>query len=619
MKKIIALLLLAVLLCGCTEPRQEETTAPPETTQAHTDPTVPAGIYAPGSDLELLTGGAVRCYLPEGEHTYGMTTAGSDVLLFSGQDATTLTRLSGDTLYPVASARLGCMVYPEDTAFRVSENGITYYDYSSRELIFLDNDLKEVSRLGMSASMVGKPVLSSNRLKVYYCTDDAVRVYDLETGLDKLLKSVSYPEQSVEDILLNDTVVRCMLLDQKGMEYSVFLSAETGEMLAQIQYGLNLTTGGDRYYAIIPEGILNVLLYGGAEEAEQVLTPADPFADAWFLEEEHAAVTVSHGDQAARLDYYDLETGLRTSAVEIPDQIAPWYVDEDRENGAVYLLGADMGTGQTLLCRWQLDATATGDSEVYTGPRRTAENPDEDGLARCAAYAREIGQAHGVEILVGAEALEQQPWDYVFEMEYHASVIQLQLEQLKLCLEAFPEGFFQRIHGNKRICIVRSITGNPESGSLNAAAGIQFWDGNTAYVALSAGDSLTYSFFHEMFHIIDSKVLSDSTIYYYWNNLNPPDFRYFEDYSSYLSADAQQYLVDENRAFIDAYSMSYAKEDRARIMEYASNPDNAFYFSTETMQAKLRTLCEGIREAFHLEDYPEPFLWEQYLSEPLTP
>jgi hypothetical protein len=37
------------------------------------------------------------------------------------------------------------------------------------------------------------------------------------------------------------------------------------------------------------------------------------------------------------------------------------------------------------------------------------------------------------------------------------------------------------------------------------------------------------------------------------------------------------------------------------------------------MQNKLRTLCQGIREAFKLQDYPEPFLWEQYLHEPLTP
>ena len=65
--------------------------------------------------------------------------------------------------------------------------------------------------------------------------------------------------------------------------------------------------------------------------------------------------------------------------------------------------------------------------------------------------------------------------------------------------------------------------------------------------------------------------------------------------------------------------MSYPKEDRARIMEFAMMPGNEDYFTTEIMQKKLRQLCLGIRQALELEDVAEAFLWEQYLKAPLHP
>ena len=64
--------------------------------------------------------------------------------------------------------------------------------------------------------------------------------------------------------------------------------------------------------------------------------------------------------------------------------------------------------------------------------------------------------------------------------------------------------------------------------------------------------------------------------------------------------------------------MSFPKEDRARIMEYAMMAGNESCFETDAMQQKLRQLCIGIREAFGLEESAETFRWEQYLNEPLA-
>lgn len=64
--------------------------------------------------------------------------------------------------------------------------------------------------------------------------------------------------------------------------------------------------------------------------------------------------------------------------------------------------------------------------------------------------------------------------------------------------------------------------------------------------------------------------------------------------------------------------MSFPTEDRARIFMAAMQANNAELFAKETLQEKLLCLCEGIREAYNLEDSTEVFPWEQYLEEPLA-
>lgn len=619
MKRILWIFVLVALLCGCTELPQTETTLPlVQTTQAVTDPTEPVGIYVPYSDLEIQTNGAVRYYLPQDPNCYGLIAMGSDLLVFSGNQTTTLYRLSGEKLFTVASAQLGCRVDPQDPSFQLGSNGITYFNPNTWEVIFLDKDLKEVSRIDAPEEMVGSPVLSANRMQMYYCSADAVRVYDLETGLDRLLKEVSYPEQCVQGIYLEDSVLRCQMRDEQGEEHAMFLSTATGEIIDQVWQPLELTTLDERYYAVVPEGLLWLHIFGNAREEPQVLIPRDPDADAWFLEKENRLITATVTEEETILDCYDLDSGMLTHTIALPAGLTPRCVESKGADG-VYVMGYDYMADQTALCLWQLPGTEAVDATVYTSPRFTAENPDKESLAFYEEYAGSIGAPHGVEILVGEAAVRNPPEDYILELEYQIPVIREQLETLDRLLEQFPQGFFEKIYGVKKICVVRSITGAPVSGNLDRAQGIQYWNGNDAYIVLTVGESLEYAFFHEMFHIIDNKVLSDTRAYYYWHNLNPAGFGYYWNYTSYLTGDNSEYLQEESRAFIDEYSMCYPREDRARIMEYACNPGNAHYFSSEIMQQKLLTLCKGIREAFGLKDYDQPLLWEQYLNEPLTP
>ena len=110
---------------------------------------------------------------------------------------------------------------------------------------------------------------------------------------------------------------------------------------------------------------------------------------------------------------------------------------------------------------------------------------------------------------------------------------------------------------------------------------------------------------------METVVLTESTAYDRWNNLNPEGFSYDSNYHRVDS----QWLRRGQEYFIDAYAMSYPKEDRARLFEYAMTSGHEELFRSPHLQSKLKQMCTGIREAFDLEYWPEPLLWEQYLMQ----
>jgi hypothetical protein len=147
--------------------------------------------------------------------------------------------------------------------------------------------------------------------------------------------------------------------------------------------------------------------------------------------------------------------------------------------------------------------------------------------------------------------------------------------------------------------------------------GTQFWNGSDSHVAMAVGRD-SGDWYHQMYLALETKLMSDSKACYDWEYLNPESFDY--DYNYILNRDREDggWLEGENRYFIDLFSMSFPREDRARIMQYAMMADCGEYFATDAMQAKLRALCLGLREAYGLTKSPDTFLWEQYLKESLA-
>lgn len=624
MKRWFALILLCFVLAGCGAQPQENTTEvthDPEP-EAQTQPTEPTGCYDPESSVEKESDGAVKAYPLGIPDAYGFLSMDSHVVVFAGQEETQLLRLSGDNYYITAAASLTTRILPEDPSVRVSSQGMTYFDRTTSEMVILDVALKEVRRIRLPDTVIGTPVISEDRMFLYYSTPDALRAVDMETGIHKLLVEMAYETQSVTGVWCGGAVLECAITESDGRSATLYFSSKDGTLLLERETPIHLVATGERYYCTYPDGTTHKYVFGSAQERQQ-LRPLEHTQRLWFLEENHTAVAIRQEEEGVAADWYDLSTGLRRSTLFLGEGSVPAYVDFDSASGELLLMRFDAGYGRETIYRWDAAALPSGDNGVYTVPYYSADFPDEAGLAECRKLANEIGQRHGVEILLWEDAVKVQPWDYSMEPEYQVPVIRDCLRQLDALLEAYPAGMLdQAVQGTTQgvlsVCLVRDITGTPESGNQNQVPGIQFWQEEDAYVVLSVGADLNYQLYHELFRILETRIFSECTAFYEWEKLNPEGFEYDYDYAANLSREPGDYLSGENRAFIDTFSMSFSIEDRARIAEYAMNPDNELYFQSDIMQKKLKTICLGIREAFGLTDSTEKFLWEQYLHTPLN-
>ena len=607
MKYLIAGLLALLLLTGCAPEMAQEvpSTAPEEA--ASTSP----GLWEMGHPLEKATLGALRVYPLREADAYALFSIGEDLLVLSGQERTRLTRLSGEALAPTDQATLNLFLEPE--AVTVTANGLSYYDPQHHQVVVLDASLEEIRHLPLPDAARGTPLLSPDPKTLFYCTDTAVMAWDLTQDIHRTVTEME-KGQSLLGLYQNGRLLLCRT--ESGLQ---LLSGENGRLLWQGE-ALTLSASDSRFYCVFPEGAENRLIFGNKADL-QVLTPAESQADTRFLPRQNAALSfcqVSPG--RLRLDYYDLATSRRTACLPLFSP-ARLLALEETEKDFVYLL-VEETDGSRAIWRWNPASPAVNDGEVYTGPCYTAENPDYRGLLPLQARAAEIGKKYGVEILLWDDALICPPWDYDFEAEYLVPRLENQLSQLEGWLRGFPEGFLPATAGNfssLKICLVRTITGTPESGSLACTDGIQYFSDTNAYIALAVGPTAEQAFYHELYHVMETQLLNSSAALDQWDNLNPGGFAYDYDYTANETRQVGSWLDPDIRCFVDRYAMSFPKEDRARLFEYAMVPGSENLFAASPLQYKLKTLCQSIREAYGLKEYPEALPWEQYLLQSLAP
>lgn len=619
MKRIFALLAaVLMLLCGCSrEPEISDSTAPrttetvPPTTGA---PPQSFGTYDADSPVEVLTKGTVKRYRLEAGDYYALKVMGEGVLLFSGEEQTTLTRLRRE-VNPVSITLTGCYLKSDSPTLRVWEEGICYYDEADHTLVTLDADLRETTRVSLPGNMIGKPVLSQDRQWLYYYVEDALRSLELRTGISRLLQESNYPVQQTQNMYFDGKVLQCTVGTEEAQK-TVLISTQTGKTLQVLDTPPEMETHGDTFFARWYETKEWKLLVGTFDTGAQRLTGYQE--GTCFPQLQSNALVIAKTDETGTtLTRYPLTKDQKISTVRLSGVGAPVGVGTEEKAGYVWFLSADVsGQEQALYC-WEAETGMT-EQTVTLEPYYTRQNPDKEGLKQCTEQAKVLAERYGIRIRLWEEAVSTVPEGYSLVSEYQVPVYQRYLTELETILQDFPKEIYTRLgkksgNGKLTICLVSEVYGSNELGSLKQETGVHFWHNGNAYLTLTMNEQFRSNFRHELFHAIDSYVLTECKVYDFWETLNPDGFVYDYSYVTNEYRDPGTYLEKETRAFIDIYSMSYPREDRARVLEYAMRDDGADYFTSPIMQAKLRTLTKGIREAFKLKG--DEYLWEQYLQE----
>lgn len=596
MRRLIMLLLLAVLLTGCGV----QTTMEPET-EASTAETEAPGMYDPDSDVEKQTGGAVRAY-PLGKSGYTwLAFMEENLLLGAGDPVTTLTVLTGENCVPGAKAML-----PADAwDIHVTELGVSYYDKSDNAVVYLNKSMLERYRVPLPEDAQGIPIVGESSEEIFYCTADELLGLSPETGISRLIKQVDCLRQSLEREYFGGKILACRVTDRTGREKLHYIDTQTGQTLYSTDTLLPLDTYQDRYLLTRMDGVVEQKIFG---------TLAEPLGQ---LELESAIPTLPlngvltcEAGETLRLSFYSLNTGTKTAAVELDGISEPVAYLADAANQYIWLLTYERNTGREVLCRWELKKSPVQDDSVYTHALVTSQQPDEEALNLCAAKAEALNQMHGIDIRIWQDAVGE-PGEYALTPEYQASAIDAMLDGVEAAALWFPVDFLEEsADGKLHICLVRQI-GQQESA-------VQYWLDGEPYIVLPSGCDAEQELLERIGYVIDTHVLGNSPVYDYWNQLNPAGFTYDLDYAVSEARPDGQYLEGAERAFIDKRSMSFPTEDRCRIFAYAMRLDCGDFFTSDTMQAKLVLMCRGIRQAYGLRKDPREFPWEQYLEKSLA-
>ncbi len=599
MKRVFPLLLILLVLCGCTAAPSNATVP----TEAE-DPAATTGpaLYDPTHPLEMDTDGAVRVYeLTDSGNAVAVI--GDYVVVFSGN---VLRSYTGDNLNLVRERTLQTQEMPGYPDVRITAEALGFYDEVDHSVVILNGALKQVTNVKLSESIQGSLVLADSLDAVYFCTEDAIRVLNLKTGNSQMLRQQGYTAQMLVSGCFGGDILGCEVYN-RDKQYLCYIDSETGALLGTDNKRLSLQTGDEFYFTQVTDGETVDYLFGKIGQQPRSFRPAQPQAQIIPALEMGAMLTAVETETGLALDYYDLTTGLRTASVTLGSVCGTvngsWA---DGSKNCLWLLVED------VLYRWDLSMTPTGDTAVYTGQRYTAEHPDTEGLAACQQKADAIGEKYGVRIRVSDAPAG---CGYKLTHEYLVQPIENALDELDAALSRYHEKVLQGINsvsgnGKVTISLVREIEGERTVA--------QYWSGKDACIVLELGEGLEGRVDNGLYHVMDTFLFNNTSELDQWDERNPKGFRYDLNETDYLNRQDDSLLTGDKRAFVDSFSMSYPIEDRAAIFQYAMRSDGAEVFASKTMQQKLETLCKAIRNACGWKKSEEVFLWEQYLEQSIA-
>ncbi len=587
MKKLLAIGLVCLILTACGTTGDSNADASGQQRQEQ--------LYNPNSKIELQTGGAVRAYsLPE-QGVSWMIPMGNKILLANSSGRVSV--ISGENAQVMAQKKIATQLLLTAGSYDAAQTGFAYYAQSSRQVVLLNPQLQKNAVYDLPEDAQTYPSVSLHKQEIYYYTGTQLRALSMQTGISRLIRTFSDTQIVLGGVYFDGAVISCLATDAVGYTQTLYICTQTGQTLKQDDHLLALSTQNTAYFALRQDGKILQKIFSEKDEQPKSLNIEQSNVVAALAMNGAVAYTVY--EDALQMHLYDFASGKQIAQVWIPDITDPVAVLAD--DGGVWLIAYENGVQG--LYRWDVTKSQTEDQTVYTGWLYTYENPDSEGLSQLQSRVDTINSQYGVKIQIFRDALLQ-TGGFTMQSEHQTLPIRAFLNEIELLLQPYPKGFLRNTvqAGWIRICFVRQIEGDQDF--------VQYWADGDCYIAISINADVETAFLRALGCAIDAHVLGNSRDFDTWDTLNPEGFVY-----GYPNS---QYLTGENRAFADEDSMRGVLQERSRLFAYASTDGNDELFASAIMQAKLKRLCMGIREAYGLEKSSQTYIWEQYLTDSLA-
>lgn len=653
MKKIIALMLLACLLCGCTSAADPvpTTVAVPETTLPVTEPPVQMYVEAPAT-LEAVNKHAFY----KSSESPAVSVMDERAVAFVSQEYRNKDFTKKYTHVRLVDPYTGEMrteIYLDGTysllPHDVLGGVLALVNGNSDEILVLDKNLQEV----LSFDSRSHEGLLMPTLDIYYyiwgsklyCQDVATGENTLcEAGQELLLDEI-WGYDTRENLLLvsifADTYTTDLCMGAMNLEDGSF------RLLYRDVNAGKLGNGG----VILEnkhEDLLSSDLYFGhwGDPELDILTdflPNDMFFASW-----HIAGT----DYICRFDYdntgvdivefrmYRLGQILEVCSLQSIFKGAKLNGTYALPDGNILAVATSSRGYQTyLICPDKLEflpaeletsaGTAMVDATVLENYEKEPvfELPKE--LSGVREMADRLEAAYDITILLSSQcelaaSYCSMPITTTDKAGIYNEVgaIEEALKRLDEVLKLYPADFFGqfRNEGGERgllILLVEDI-----SDDLNVI-GVSYTMGQWYPVAIDiTSGQVRNTYCHEFWHATENRIsdLDESALNLAaWEDLNPAGFRYPGDAREGYWEDTQYTYFygnpDEEVYFVDPYGKTNAKEDRARLMEYmmCSDWEAEQMMKHPVLKAKLQILTDAIREVFETETWTD-VRWERFFD-----
>lgn len=631
MKRLVLLLLLFCMLVGCGKlptqvPQTESTTV---TTAPETEPTPglmdnrePFGedgllYYVPNETLE---GRRYQSLYQFGDDLLTSVQVSSDEVVYELR----LAILDMDTGLPIHEATVPDVEY---ATVQVSGTTAAVCDGGTGDVILFDSTLQEIGRCKVATDWNTLCVNPAMTTAYSFTPEGGIQTMDIASGEAGVLLEgahnlyISSVQQDTVSFSYLDPDTQLVVYGILNLDTSEIRQVDIPGDFMQLQ-----ETSGTLLAGLLHQD--GAYLLGAEDDLSVIHLESIDYAN--LQAGGMLCVTSYDGDSKQSIRLYDAE-GQFLSACSIPtngdEYISDTLIWSEQYGG--YFFTITSYSSATKLIFWDMSVAVTGDdlprssyTELVTpaaGQAVAAELYDRAGA---------LSETYGVRINI-AELCPTEYFTYTVEQNFDYWQISAGLDALDTALGSYPEGFLpQLLHDYSREIEIELVgTLSPtdlpddiENGFSEFAAFVETQSGKIYMVMdLNHVGSFVEHCYHEISHMIDSKLAFDSTyredaLYseLQWASLNPEGFEYA---FSYYDVPESFYSDGYDSYFIDIYARTFPTEDRARVLEYAmSGWTWRFEEESSALRAKLQYYADCIRDAFDTTGWPEVTKWEEALT-----